>query len=102
VISIKEGLLNQFDADLELHLFRINDADRKIKLYENELIPKAMDAYISTRKHHEAGKTSFQNLLDSERLVLRFKLDLEIALIDKAKGFSDLEENVGPLSKVEK
>ncbi|MBF0197150.1 MAG: TolC family protein [Planctomycetes bacterium] len=91
----KESLINAYDADIELILFRIQDAERKIMLYRDDLLPKSSDAYHSTKKAHESGRVSFQNVLDAERLVLRFSLDLEIALVEKAKGISDLELTIG-------
>ncbi|MBF0244100.1 MAG: TolC family protein [Planctomycetes bacterium] len=90
----EKSILNNYKAGVELILFRLYDADRKIELYSNELLPKASGAYDSSRKAHEAGLVSFQDLLDSERLVLQFSLDLQVALTDRAKAVAELERLV--------
>lgn len=90
-----KGLMEEFESNVELVLFRIQDALRKKKLYSEELLPKAKDAYLSSRKAHETGRISFQNMLDAERLFLRFSLDYEVALIEQAKAVADLEKMIG-------
>jgi outer membrane protein TolC len=97
VKEMGESILDNFESDLEIVLFRINDSKRKNELYLNDLLPKVKDAYKSTMTAYEAGKVSFQNLLDAERLVLRISLDYEISKTNHLKSYSNLKKLVGEI-----
>jgi len=90
-------LYNKFLDKLKLLLFKIEDTNRKIKLYENSLIEKSKTAYIALKKSHESGETTFQNVLDAERVLLKFMLDIEISKVEREKSIIELESIVGPI-----
>lgn len=90
-------LYSKFLSKLKLLLFKIDDSNRKIKLYENSLIEKSKTAYLASKKSHEAGETTFQNVLDAERVLLKFMLDIEISKVEREKNIIDLESIVGPI-----
>jgi cobalt-zinc-cadmium efflux system outer membrane protein len=70
------------EADIRLALFTLRDADRKINLYKQSLIPKAMQSLEVNRQSYEAGHMEFINLIDAERMLLEFELAHERALAD--------------------
>lgn len=84
-----ENRTQTLDADIRQTLFNLRDADRKINLYKESLIPKAQQSFEVNRKGYEAGQMEFINLIDAERMLLEFELSYERArtnhLIARAK-----------------
>lgn len=78
-------------ADLELALFQLRDAERKMDLYKNTLIPKANQAYQVAQQGFETGSTTFQTLIDTERTLLEFKLAWIRAQADVGKSLGKVE-----------
>lgn len=70
---------------------------RKIDLYRDQILPTAQDAYRSSQKGHESGRIAFQNVLDAERVLLRFTLDLETSKRDLAVAEARLQQLIGQL-----
>lgn len=77
-----ENRTQTLDADICQALFQLNDADRKINLYKESLIPKAEQSLEVNRKGYEAGSMEFINLIDAERMLLEFQLAHERARAD--------------------
>jgi outer membrane protein TolC len=82
---------NQLGADLKLALYHFRDAERKIDLYRDTLIPKGDQSLKVAQLGFQAGKVSFISLIDAERLLLEFQLAYERALADRAKRLSEIE-----------
>jgi cobalt-zinc-cadmium efflux system outer membrane protein len=70
------------DADIQQTLYQLRDADRKINLYKESLIPKAQQSLEVNRKAYESGHMEFINLIDAERVLLEFELSHERARVD--------------------
>lgn len=92
-----EVLLQKFKRSLAQLQFDRSDAMRKIDLYRDQILPKAQDAYRSSQKGHESGRIAFQNVLDAERVLLRFTLDLETSKRDLAVAEARLQQLIGQL-----
>ena len=86
---------NRLSTDLRLALFKYQDADRKIVLYRDALIPKADQNLKVIRRSFEAGKSDFLSLIDAERILLEFQLTYERAVADREQGLSTVEKLVG-------
>jgi cobalt-zinc-cadmium efflux system outer membrane protein len=82
-------------ADLQMALFGLRDASRKIDLYGDTLVPKAKQSLNATRQGFESGKQDFLSLVDAERLLLEFQLMHEQALVNRVKRIAELEMLVG-------
>jgi outer membrane protein, heavy metal efflux system len=82
---------NTLVADLKMALYNYRDAERKLDLYRNALIPKAEQAIDVTTQGFEAGTKSFLELIDSERSLLEFRLSYERAFANKAQRLAELE-----------
>ena len=93
--SSSEVLLQEFRYRVREQRFQWEDSERKIKLYRDQLLPKARDAYESARKGHESNVVSFQSVLDAERMLLRFDLELETAWRDQASAQAQLQRLIG-------
>lgn len=82
-------------AELQNVLFSLRNADRKMNLYKQSLIPKAHQSLAVNRKAYEAGDAEFINLIDGERLLLEFELSYERALADHLIARAELSEISG-------
>jgi len=85
----------RLEADLALALYRFRDAERKIDLYRNMLLPKAEQSLGVARQEFEAGKTSFIALVDAQRLLLDFQLAEKRARADRGQRLAEIEMLVG-------
>ncbi len=86
---------NVLASDLKLALFKLRDAERKIVLYRDNLIPKANENLNATQRSFETGKVDFLNLIDAERVLLEFRLTYERAVADRGQGWATIEKLVG-------
>ena len=90
-----ENRTQTLDADIRQALFQLNDADRKINLYKESLIPKAEQSMEVNRKGYEAGHMEFINLIDAERMLLEFELAHERARADHLIHRAELGQLTG-------
>ena len=88
----KENLLI---ADLEIALFGLRDAHRKIDLYRDTLLPKAEQSMKITELAFTTGKAGFLDLIDSQRILLGFQLEHKRALADRARRLAEIEMLIG-------
>ncbi len=86
---------NLLTADLKLALFQFQDAERKITLYRDALIPKADENVKVIQRSFESGKSDFLSLIDAERILLEFQLTYERAVANREQGLSTVEKLVG-------
>jgi outer membrane protein TolC len=64
-------------------------------LFRTTYVPQAEQLLKSSSVSYEAGQADFLNLLDSERMLLEFKLDYYKTLVEMEVSFSELERSVG-------
>ena len=64
-------------STLEDAVFRHRNAERKIQLYRDSLIPKGNQALQAAFAAFESGEGDLLNVLDTERALLEFGLSLE-------------------------
>jgi len=86
---------NALESDLQMILFQVNDAKRKVALFDNSLIPKAKESLEVTEESYQAGSSTFLDLIDAQRMLLEFELSLERARVDREISLSRLEEIIG-------
>lgn len=86
---------NRLSTDLQLALFKYQDAERKIALYRDALIPKANQNLEVILRSFEAGRSDFLSLIDAERILLEFQLTYERAVADREQGLATVEKLVG-------
>ena len=90
---------NQLLADLKMATYHFRDAERKINLFKDTLIPKAQQSLNVIQRSYESGSTEFLSLIDAERLLLEFELSYERAVADRMQRLAELDMLVGaPLS----
>ena len=89
-------------ALLSRTLFNVRDSKRKISLYEATLVPKAEEGLEVAFTNFESGAISFLDLLDAERELLSFQLELSRASTDFAIQSSKLRALLGDYNNFEK
>ena len=95
VMGEKREKENLIIADLEMALFGLRDADRRIDLYRNTLLPKAEQSLKVTELAFTADKATFLDLIDSQRILLGFQLEHKRALADRAQRVAEIEMLTG-------
>ncbi len=91
----RRELENTLASRASMVLYRLRDADRKIDLYRDTLLPKARQSLKVTESSFRAGKATFLELVDAQRMLLDFQLSHVRALTDHALRVAELEMLIG-------
>jgi outer membrane protein TolC len=75
--------------------YRLRDAERKIDLYGDALLPKARESLKVTESGYLSTTGSFTDLIDAQRIFLEFALAYERALANHAQSLAKVEMLVG-------
>jgi len=86
---------NSIDSQVYQAWFEHTDADRRVRLYEHSLIPKAQESLSASLAGFRTGDSEFLDLLDTERTLLEFSIAAERARADRGKGLAKLNRLVG-------
>ena len=86
---------NRIASAIHRAWFEHTDADRRVRLYEDTLIPKAEESLRASLAGFRAGDASFLDLLDTERSLLDFAVAAERARADRGKALARLNTLVG-------
>jgi outer membrane protein, heavy metal efflux system len=83
-------------------LFEVNDAyaravanKKLVELYETAFIPQAQQTVSVAIKGYESEKSDFLTVLDSQRMLINFKLEHYKAILELRIALADLERAVG-------
>jgi cobalt-zinc-cadmium efflux system outer membrane protein len=86
---------NSLIAGLKMVIYNFHDAERKIDLYRDSLIPKAEQALNVIQQAFAGGRTDFLDVVDAERTLLEFQLSFERALANRAQHLASIEKLIG-------
>jgi outer membrane protein TolC len=86
---------NTLTSDLKMVLYRFRDAERKMDLYRNTLLPKARQSLKASETAFRAGRTDFSDLIDAERVLLEFELLYERSRANREQRIAELEMLTG-------
>jgi len=78
-LETQQNLNNQLSAKTSDLLYQLDDADRKIRLNKDDLIPKSIELLKVTETAYVSGNVDFLSLIDAQRKYLQFLLDYERA-----------------------
>lgn len=95
IASERADQSNRIEAAIHRAWFEHTDADRRVRLYEQTLIPKAEESLRASLAGFRGGETSFLDLLDTERTLLEFAVAAERARADRGKALARLNTLVG-------
>lgn len=93
--ELRDDRKNILAAGLKMALYRFRDAERKVDLFGNALIPQAKQSLSVTEEAYQAGKADFQSLIDAQRLLLEFQLARERAGADREIALAEIERVAG-------
>jgi cobalt-zinc-cadmium efflux system outer membrane protein len=94
-VSARDERLNSLMSQAKLVLYKYRDADRKVGLYRDTLLPKAHQSLEATETGYQGGTSSFLDVIDAERVLLEFELSEQRALADRAQRLAELESLMG-------
>jgi len=89
------GRSNALSAELGEALYEHRDANRRLALYRDTLLPKADQSLASLLALYQAGRGGFLDILDAERTLLEFRLAQQRAAADSAIALAQLDMIVG-------
>ncbi|MFA7485001.1 MAG: TolC family protein, partial [Phycisphaerae bacterium] len=76
-------------------LYEIDDSRRKFNLYGQTLIPKSQELVQASESAYRAGTIDFLSLIDSQRMLLQYKLDYERSITNYQQKIAELEMLIG-------
>jgi cobalt-zinc-cadmium efflux system outer membrane protein len=79
---------NRLSAELELLLYRERDAQRRVRLYRDSLLPKAEEAVAAVMVAYQTDEADFLDLVDAERVLLEFQLATARARADRSQALA--------------
>ena len=91
----KTQKLNTLNTQLKLVIYQFHDSERKIDLYRDTLLPKAVESVKASEASFRAGSNTFLDLIDAQRVMLEFELAYERALSNHAQKLAELEMLIG-------
>ncbi|WP_432734833.1 TolC family protein [Maridesulfovibrio sp. FT414] len=91
----RAGLERNLTAELDLEIYRYEDAIRKVSLYRDSLTPKAEQSLGVSIEAFQSGTASSSDLIDAERTLIEFQLAYFQALAEQAKRVATIEYLVG-------
>mgnify|MGYP001950515373 CR=1 FL=1 len=86
---------NRVTAAIQRAWFEHADADRRARLFETTLIPKAEESLRASLAGFRSDEASFLDLLDTERTLLEFAVAAERAKADRGQALARLNRLVG-------
>jgi len=94
-IARKRDRESELDAEIRWVLYHVRDAERRISLYRDTLLPKAEESLSATQTAYQGAKAAFSDLLDAERVLLEFELARYRASADRAQRRAELDMLAG-------
>ncbi len=86
---------NALLAQSQVAQFNLRDAERKVDLYRDSLLPKAEQNLSVVSEAYSAGKGRFLDLIDAYRVLLELQLSYERAAVDRNLSIAELETLAG-------
>ena len=86
---------NRLEAFIEELIFEYSDSLRKMRLYRDGLVPKAEQALNTSYTAYQAAEADFLYVLDAQRELLAFELEMERARSDLATHRAEIEMVIG-------
>jgi outer membrane protein TolC len=91
----RQAEADNLQARIAKVFFKMQNADRLVRLYEGSLIPQAADALEIAEQWRDTGRETFGRLLEAQGVWLNFQLAHRRALADHEQTVARLEQLVG-------
>jgi len=76
-------------------LYFMRNAERQVKLFEQDILPLAQQTMNSSRQAYAAGTVAYADLIDSQRTLLNVRLMIAQVRIEREKRLAELETLAG-------
>jgi outer membrane protein TolC len=86
---------NTISARIYKAWFEHSDADRRVTLYEDSLIPKAQELFSASLGGFRAGKLDYLDLLDTQQTLLELSISAQRARADRGNALATMNRLVG-------
>lgn len=93
--SHQQQQLRLIGTRIEQELFAYREAQRKLLMYQDDLLPKVKQQLEVAVNGFQSGETTILELMDAEKSLLRFGLSENRALADRALAIARLEAQAG-------
>lgn len=90
-----EDAHNRLSSDLEMAFYQFRDADRRLGLFRDSLIPKGEESVRALDTAYQSGDEGFLDVIDAERALLEFQLQAARAEADRAKALAEIKRITG-------
>jgi outer membrane protein TolC len=76
-------------------LFALRNSERRARVYETIILPRADQALAGARQAYTTGTGSFSDLVESQRTMLDIRLMIAESRVEREKRLAELEEIAG-------
>jgi len=94
-LASTQSMRNMVRAEVESAFYKIEQARRSMRIFDNTIVPQAEQSLLATRAAYENNKVDFLMLLDSQRVLRDTKLAAHRVLADFGTRLAELELAVG-------
>lgn len=93
--AAREALVLDLAASYEESTYALRDAERKLRLYDESLLPRAEESFEIIDAAYGEGEAAFLDLVDAQRELLKLRDNRARALADQARSLARLNELAG-------
>ena len=86
----RQNLHSRLKAELSVAVFQAKDAQRRMELYRNTLIPKAEQSLAVAKQDFSTGATDIQMLIQAQQILLEFQLAEQRAVADREIALTEI------------
>ncbi|MFO8083313.1 MAG: TolC family protein [Desulfobacterales bacterium] len=91
----KNNLVNQTYTQIRTLYFKLTNAERLVTLYEEQILPQALESVHKAETLFREGKGSFSDFVEIQKTTYSFQLALARARADYGKALAALEQATG-------
>lgn len=91
----REEAKNRLLAELRLVLYKLREAERKIALFGDTLLPLAQNSLEVAEQAYRAGRSDFMQLIEAQRMLLEVRLSYQRAVADREQRLAKVEMLAG-------
>jgi outer membrane protein, heavy metal efflux system len=93
--AMKSSLVNQTYTQIRVLYLKLANAERLITLYQDKMLPQAMDSADKAETWFRQGEGSFSDFVEAQKAAYNFQLSLARAQADYGINLAALEQMVG-------
>jgi outer membrane protein TolC len=93
--AMKSNLVNQTYTQVRTIYFKLTNAERLITLYEDKILPQALESVHEAETSFREGRGSLSDFAETQKAAYTFQLSLIRARTDYGKNIAALEQIVG-------